>query len=458
MASKTKRGQPPTLVKVLDIIGANFPSWYVLGVHMEMDDRDLDTIEANERDVRKQCIVMVQTWLRNSENPEWGVLYNALRKMGELALATRVSTQYCCEVTESEQSIPPLDDPSSQGVQPQVASATSNDPPPHSPARIQESKKGQAATPSQCTAQIPCDPKANVECLSETEKWKLSAAFSYLLLRLVQLLVKVDVTSLKVFLEGLYHPSTSQPYVTAELYRHCGSTAEVLRSLRPQYINVTHPYLLQEIVDTFGCEDSKKLMEEYNAKLIHIRSIPFKAIGNPLSDQEIDECHGAKRVKVIVEGDPYTITLQEIEQHLTNFERAIRRRCTFAQVSSRNSVALVFLMYESTFDVIIDLSKDRERLMELARCGFLGIESEDCTIDLTEDAEYWKHRILERTYGEHKEWDVRSRDSGLSSMSSSRSTSSSDVSVLGDASTKDDERAFAFAVKLRSNTTDLWAE
>ena len=458
MASNTKRGQTPTLLAVLDIIGSNFPLWYVLGVHLEINDRDLDTIEAKERDVRKQCILMVQTWLRKTENPAWGVLCKALRKMGEHALAAQVSMQHCRDVTESETSItvqtPPLDESLSQEVQPQVESATTNHP--HSLARVQESEAA-SHTPSQCTAPIPaCNPDVNLEKLSESRKWKLSVDFSHMFLMVVQLLEKVNVSILKFFLEDLHHATTRQPYVDPKCFEKCKSTAQVLRSLSPQYINVTHPYLLQEIVERFGCDRSKALVEEYVTMFDQeARSLSLKRFGDPLSDDDIDACHGVKRVKVVVDGDPDSVTLSEVEMCRKVLESTMSVKhavIVFTKHTTENSVGLIFLVPESLLGVIVDMSKDRQKLKELASCGVLRIESEACTIVLTEDPEYWKLRFLKRTFGEQsKEWDA---DSGFTSMSSSRTSSLSDISVVGDASTKDDQRAYEFAEKLHANTTD----
>ena len=459
MASNTKGGQTPKLHEVVNVLGANFPLWYVLGVYLKMNDQHLDTIKANERDVRMQFILMVQTWLRKTENPEWGALYKALKKMDEHALAARVFTQHCCEVTESDMLIvvqtPPLDESLSQEVQAQVEPAT---PPQHSPARIQEKSQAASITQDLCTAPMPCVTDASVEDL---KIWKLSAEFSYMFLMVVQLLEKiVNVGDLKFFLEDLHHTTTRQPYVDRNCFEKCKSTAEVLRSLRPQYICPTHPYLLQEIVERFGCERSKALVEEYVTMFDQeARSLSLKRFGDPLSEDDIDACHGVKRVKVVMDGDPDSITLSEVETFRKVLESTLGVKhavIVFAKHTTENSVGLIFLVPESLLGVIVDMSKDRQKLKELASCGILRIESEACTIVLTEDPEYWKPRFLNRTYGEQsKEWDA---DSGFTSMSSSRTSSLSDISVVGDASTKDDQRAYEFAEKLHANTTDAYAK
>ena len=454
MASNTKGGQTPKLHEVVNVLGANFPLWYVLGVYLKMNDQHLDTIKANERDVRMQFILMVQTWLRKTEKPEWVALYKALKKMDEHALAARVFTQHCCDVTESEKSIevqtPPSDESLSQGVQPQVESGT---PPQHSRTRIQAA----SITQDLCTAPLPCVTDASVEDL---KIWKLSATFSYMFLMVVQLLEKiVNVGDLKFFLEDLHHTVSRQPYVDRNCFERCKSTAEVLRSLSPQYINVTHPYLLQEIVERFGCKQSKALVEEYLTTFNQeARSLSLKRFGDPLSDDDIKACRGVRRIKVVVDGDPDSVTLSEVETCRKVLESTMSVKhavIVFAKYTTENSVGLIFLVPESLLGIIVDMSKDRQKLKELASCGILRIESEACTIVLTEDTEYWKLRFLKHTYGEQsKEGDA---DSGFTSMSSSRTSNLCDISVVGDASTKDDQSAYEFAEKLHANTTGATA-
>ena len=454
--------QRPTLKAVLKALGSNRKDWYLIGVYLDIDDRVLDTIRTNEQDVRMQCTMMVQKWLRSNPSASWSDLCEALKELGEHTLAERMFTQHCPSVQKpKESSVGSTPDESlSQVGQPQNRSP--QPPAQHEPPRsdtanqvVQEIKAG--PLPSQCTAPIPSIPEANLDNLCETKKWDISVNFSALFLDLVLLLDDaVDHEDLKLFLEGLHHLTTGEPYINPEMYSACKSTRDILRALRPRFINVMHPYLLRDIVKRFGCGKSKKLMEEYDATFP--RSVPLDQLVDPLPDSVVAASRGSTTLTLLVEGHVPTITPDDLERFQTVFTTALGIKpvaLVFSRHGPGNSVRLTFLIPDCILGAVVDLSKDRRKLMELSSSGILAIESDACTIDLTEDPLYWKHAMMRRSYGEHhKEWDVLSRDSGLSSMSSSRSTSFSDVSVLGDASTKDDERAFAFAEKLRLNTTD----
>ena len=457
--------QRPTLKAVLKALGSNRKDWYLIGVYLDIDDRVLDTIRANEQDVRMQCTMMVQKWLRSNPSASWGDLYEALKELGEHTLAEQIFTQHCDSTGGSSvgAQLPAPESSSSQGGQPQNRSpqpTTRHEPrQPDTTNRIVQATHHQPGQPTPPT--MPTVPDANLDQLSETDKWDLSVKFSTLFLDFVPLLDDaVEAPALKLFLKALHYPATGEPYINPELYCDCKSTGDVLRSFCPRFINVMHPFLLRDIVKRFGCGKSKKLMEEYDATFP--RSVPLDQLVDPLPDSVVAVCRGSTTLTLLVEGHVTTFTPDDLERFQTVFTTALGIKpvaLVFSKHGPGNSVRLTFLIPDCILGAVIDLSKDRRKLIELSCSGILAIESDACTIDLTEDPRYWKHAMMRRSYGEHhKEWDVLSRDSGLSSMSSSRSTSFSDVSVLGDASTKDDERAFAFAEKLRSNTTDREAE
>ena len=458
--------QRPTLKAVLKALGSNRKDWYQIGVFLDIDDNYLDTIRANERDVHMQCILMIKKWLRSNPSASWSDLCDALNELGEHTQAEQIFTQHCRKEqksTESSTAAKPStsDESSSQVGQPQDRS--SQPPTPTEPPRSDTTNKVVQETKAvECTAPMPEGLEANLDELSETDKWNLLVKFSFLFVDLVELLEKkVEPNALMIFLEGLHHPATGEPYIDPKLYRDCKSTGDVLRSLRPHHISIMHPYLLRDIVTGFGCGKSKKLMEEYDATFP--RAVPLDQLVDPLPDSVVAARRNSTTLTIAVADLDYsTITPGDVERLQMILATALgvtSVALVFSKHGPGNSVRLTFLIPDCILGAVVDLSKDRRKLMELSSSGILAIESDACTIDLTEDPRYWKHAMMRRSYGEHhKEWDVQSQDSGLSSMSSSRSTSLSDVSVLGDASTKDDERAFAFAEKLHSNTTDRKAK
>ena len=76
----------------------------------------------------------------------------------------------------------------------------------------------------------------------------------------------VSVTKLKRFLAYYCHPLyPRQKYIDSKLYENAERTEKLLDSLFPQFINYIDFYLLEDIVEEFGCEDSRKLMGEYKS-------------------------------------------------------------------------------------------------------------------------------------------------------------------------------------------------
>ena len=132
--------------------------------------------------------------------------------------------------------------------------------------------------------------------------------FAEMLTKVTELLDEsTDLETLKCFLDLLSHPRTFQPYINIKLYEHCRTPQEIVKALHPQYINHLNTYLLRQIVNKFGNEQSKTLLKEYEDN--SLRKKPLKKMRLQTSDEEM-EIHTGNQTPGNSETNPrgYTIT------------------------------------------------------------------------------------------------------------------------------------------------------
>ena len=66
--------------------------WYFLGAELEVDDEELDKIEAEYSDDRMRMIKMFGIWLKQGENPTYRKLINALIEIDKKDIAKSICT------------------------------------------------------------------------------------------------------------------------------------------------------------------------------------------------------------------------------------------------------------------------------------------------------------------------------------------------------------------------------
>lgn len=77
----------------------------------------------------------------------------------------------------------------------------------------------------------------------------------------------VKPKDLKEFLRYYSNPTSPEHCLVDEQhYNRFRSTSKILDSLHPTYINFKNYHLLQEIVDNYGSEPSKKLLRDYKSQ------------------------------------------------------------------------------------------------------------------------------------------------------------------------------------------------
>ena len=77
-------------------------NWHSLGVKLGVEDHELTTIERDFRGDSVSCKhKMLSRWLRNAKHPTWQAVVDALRRMEEHAVASKISEKYCSSVIDT---------------------------------------------------------------------------------------------------------------------------------------------------------------------------------------------------------------------------------------------------------------------------------------------------------------------------------------------------------------------
>ena len=191
----------------------------------------------------------------------------------------------------------------------------------------------------------------------------------------------VDIAKLKDFLDCYSHPLyPEQLYVDPKTYKDAITTKQLIKSLCPQFINFLHYYLLEDIVGKFGCDKAKEVLQQYtDQKYSCTRKL--NSLPGPITDGEIEQFHGAKKLMVEVNGDANTATVEiigEIQKALEKSTGTKRAVITYAFYDS-SSVLLTFLIPESFLHIFSELNT--EDLAILADSGVIKLEVNEKVID-----------------------------------------------------------------------------
>ncbi len=234
---------------------------------------------------------------------------------------------------------------------------------------------------TQALAPIPSIEVRTIGALDEMQKFNLSGDFADMLSDIVPLLARaVSADDLKDYLRRYRHPTSKRPYLDSSLYNKCTSTKEILNVLQDHcYIHPTQVCLLRRIVQKYGCDECKRLLQEYEAKIP--MTAPVKRRRDFPSDADTDTSRSTKKVKVTVEGNPDTCSLQDVENIKSAVEEAtgISSDVIVLIQSEPGSVVLTFLVPASTSEYFVNISKDD---ISLAWSGILKIEIDDTVIEI----------------------------------------------------------------------------
>ena len=220
------------------------------------------------------------------------------------------------------------------------------------------------------TVQVHRDPQ---------QSHKLCREFAVLFMRIRKLLAEsVKVHDLIDFLEGYSHPLyPEEQYVNPKVFVNACTTDELLKSLFPKHINYIHYYLLDDIVEVFGCSESKKALKGYK----HLMSKKHKLdhMPDPISDEEIEQSVGTKRLKIEVDTTEGTVSLVESIQRSLEKVSGIRKSSIVYACQDPGSVILTFLIPEGVSHVFIELNS--EDLETLANAGVMKLQMESFVLN-----------------------------------------------------------------------------
>ena len=215
------------------------------------------------------------------------------------------------------------------------------------------------------------------------DEWDPPAKFASIFTKIAKQLNKsADVEDLKCFLEVFSHPRTGQRHISIELYAHCETPREIIKALVPRYINFMHTPILRGIVKTFGDEQSKSLLKQYEDNFP--RNKPLKRMRDPLTFEESEDCPGSKRMNVACTGDTSidTTTIADVERvrEAINRNTGIDESMIVYANQTPGSVVFTYLIPETVVSALSDLDEDRQR--DLADHGIIRIEVNGLVIDL----------------------------------------------------------------------------
>ena len=87
--------QNVTLKDVLLVTRSVVRNWKELGLHLNVPEDRLDTIDVDKRFVDDKKYAMFKYWLENEENPSWEKLANAVKQIGKDKLAKEIRHEDC---------------------------------------------------------------------------------------------------------------------------------------------------------------------------------------------------------------------------------------------------------------------------------------------------------------------------------------------------------------------------
>ena len=236
--------------------------------------------------------------------------------------------------------------------------------------------------------------------LDPRETHHLSRDFARMFSDLSELLNKsVDMAKLKDFLGCYSHPLyPEKPYVDPKFYKDANTTKELIKSLCPQFINFMHYYLLEDIVETFGCDRAKEVLQQYTDQM-YSRKRKLNSLPGPIMDGEIEQFQDTKKLKVQVEGDENTATVEIIGEVQKALEKAtgIKRAVITYALYDPGSVLLTFLIPESIFHIFHDLNT--EDLAILADIGVMKLEVDEVVFGNTQQYSTLKSHAVEIPVG-----------------------------------------------------------
>ena len=86
----------PVMATLQSSIGKCAPHWYLLGLHLGIEDTALQVIKTDcPNDCNGRMTSMLGKWLEMNTNPTWRTVVTALRKIQQNKVASEVEGEHC---------------------------------------------------------------------------------------------------------------------------------------------------------------------------------------------------------------------------------------------------------------------------------------------------------------------------------------------------------------------------
>ena len=331
----------------------DFKNWYLLGLQLDISKDTLDFIEKTHDTRVRQCIEMVQYWIKNSKSPTWEAVHKALRNIGESVLAEEIACKY--------------------DIQPKIT---------RHPVQSQEhshisSEESSLALKSSNTTRVLKPRQFIIE-----EQMKVSSYFATLVDMITEFLEKkVTPEKLLRFLRFHCHPLNPEMlYLDQHILQCTSSVSEVMESLVPDYINYMNTGLLEAIIERFECSEAQSLLQQYHDRYPNNRLL--RDMPEPVPDERLDLTK-RKRLRAKCDEDFHSARASDVKRIQTTIQDATGIHHWFVTPAqhSEGSLILTFLISESVCGIFQELIN--EDLEILADAGIVQLRSDNFVINDT---------------------------------------------------------------------------
>ena len=201
-------------------------------------------------------------------------------------------------------------------------------------------------------------------------------------LKAIKGFLAVEPCELKEYLCCLCHPLwPDEPCVQSRLYESATTTSEIIQNLFPKLINYQNTGLLRQIVLRFGCDECKAALQEYLQHYSKFTDKKLCNMPNAVSDEELDQATGVKRLRVETNLTLEEATIADTERVQNGLRQATGIDPNFIIPAQHDpgSLILTFLVPECVCKILCELSE--EDLEILANCRITRLQIEDCLIE-----------------------------------------------------------------------------
>ena len=328
----------------------DFENWYLLGLLLNVSKDALDSIEKSHDTNIKRCVEMLQCWIANSKNPTWEAVHEALRNIGESALAVEIARKHDirpCSAREEKSPAPTSEYLSSRGKESSLEHKSS----------------------SKLKSRLISREQRRICCNFATAMSKITD--------LVAAIVKPK--KLLQFLRFYCHPLNPEVlYIDTKILQCTSSVSEIMESLVPGYVNYMNTGLLEDIIETFECKEAQSLLQQYHDHYPNNRLL--RDMPDPVPDEQMDLTR-RKRLIAKCDGDFDSARATDVQGVQRSIESAtgIDRQFVTPAQHNEGSFILTFLIPDSVGGLFQELCN--EDLEVLAKAGIMELRIDDFVIN-----------------------------------------------------------------------------